>query len=674
MKIGFYPKLAADGIRKNKRLYTPYILTSSGMVMMFYIIAFLSDCPTLNSIKGGGQVQYLMTLGKFVIGLFSFIFLFYTNSFLVRRRKKEFGLYNILGMGKKNIAIIIFWETLITAVVSLVSGLAAGILLSKIGELGMIRLMNGKVNFSFWISSQSVIYTLIVFGAVFLLLFLNSVRQVRFSSAITLIKSENAGEKAPKANPILGFGGLAVLIVAYYIAATVNNPFSAVLLFFIAVLMVIVATYLIMIFGSVLLCKILKSKKNYYYKPSHFVSVSSMAYRMKRNGAGLASICILATMVLVMISSTSCLYFGSEESLLRRYPGQINVEIRFHQERYNDETINASKETVKKLCDKYNTELSEVVDIKYGNVSGLYKGSSDITTNYNVDESGNIGYLTDFYFVNADDYFKLSGEKIELNGGEAYILTKDTTFTASSINFDFGASFNVVGSRVSEINSITESGLGSVPMFYIIVNDVLSEVGKYAANIEDDEVGAIRLCWEYSIDTTLDEERQIELKDEIIDEIDSQKQYKYLSVNSRANASGDFYGTYSGLFYLGIVLSFVFTIAAVLIIYYKQISEGYEDQSRFGIMRKVGMTKKEIRNSINSQILTVFFLPLLFAGLHLAFAFPMIRLLLTLFALYNVGLFALTTLISFASFALLYALVYKITSNAYYKIVSTDEQ
>ena len=304
MKTGFYPKLALDGIKKNKRMYLPYILTCIGMVMMQYIIGFLQYSDMLASMPGARTAQEMIKMGVWVIAVFAGIFLFYTNSFLIRHRKKEFGLYNILGMGKRNIGFILFWENLIISVFSVAVGLILGIAFSKLAELGFVNIVNGDVTFAITVSAKAIIQTAAIFGVIFVLLFLNAIRQVRFSSAISLLKSENIGEKPPKGNWFVGILGVVILGAAYYIAVSIKDPLTALTLFFAAVIMVIIGTYLIMIAGSVLFCRILQKKKNYYYKSNHFISVSSMVYRMKRNGAGLASICILATMVLVMISST----------------------------------------------------------------------------------------------------------------------------------------------------------------------------------------------------------------------------------------------------------------------------------------------------------------------------------------------------------------------------------
>lgn len=329
MKSLFYPKLAWMGIRKNKRLYVPYILASMGMVMMYYIVAFLSTSSALEMIPGGSVMQGMLGLGMFVIVVFSLLFLFYTNSFLTRRRKKEFGLYNILGMGKWNLAKILVWESLTSAVISIGGGLLAGIVFSKFAELGMVNLLMGEVTFSFHLGAKPIMETLKWFSIIFLLILIHTLWEIRGASPMELLRSENAGEKPPKANWILALLGIVILGLAYYLAVSIQHPIDALLWFFVAVIMVIVATYLLFVAGSVTLCRILQKNKNYYYRTNHFVSVSSMVYRMKRNGEGLASICILCTMVLVMLSGTVCLYVGTEDSLRTRFPRNIMLDTSF---------------------------------------------------------------------------------------------------------------------------------------------------------------------------------------------------------------------------------------------------------------------------------------------------------------------------------------------------------
>ncbi|MGN0755229.1 MAG: FtsX-like permease family protein [Aristaeellaceae bacterium] len=329
MKAGFYPKLAVDGIRKNKRLYVPYLLTCAGMVMMFYIIHFLAVSPLVKAMSGGRTTVMMLEFGIWIVALFALIFLFYTNSFLMRRRKKEFGLYNMLGMGKANLSRMLLWETVILFVLSMAGGLLGGIAFSKLAELCLTHILGGEVSYDFTVNGEALRNTLLIFIPIFGLILLKSLIELRRMSAVSLLRSESVGEKPPRANYLLGIGGVALLAAAYYIAVTIQSPLMALSLFFIAVALVIVATYLIFISGSVMLCRLLQRNKNYYYKKNHFVSVSSMVYRMKRNGAGLASICILSTMVLVMMLGAASLYFGAEDSLRARYPQDITVNAEY---------------------------------------------------------------------------------------------------------------------------------------------------------------------------------------------------------------------------------------------------------------------------------------------------------------------------------------------------------
>ena len=672
MKKGFYPKLAADGIRKNKRLYLPFILTCIGMVAMEYIITFLGLSKAILQLPGGETIRVMMRLGSFVIAIFAVIFLFYTNSFLLRRRKKEFGLFNILGMGKNNIAVILLWECLIILGISLACGLFFGIALSKLAEIGLFFIMNGSADYSFSIDFSGVLMTVGIFALIFVLLYFNALIRVKHSSAVDLIKSENTGEKAPKANWLLGVLGVILLGAAYYLAVSIDNPIEALVWFFVAVVMVIVATYLLMISGSVLFCRLLQKNKDYYYRSNHFVSVSSMVYRMKRNGAGLASICVLATMVLVMISSSSSLYFGAEDSLTSRYPREICVTATVEEpEQLDESNISIIRDYLNKNSVEFGAKPSNINQAPYAYVSALPVGT-DMVCDHNSNTIGNYSYndIRDIWFFDVDFYNEDADDNLQLAPGEVMLLTYRCSYDENVISFNDGKNFSVRESKEGRLNVIGEQEANMVSSITVI----MPKLSDIESSFPETEKKLIGYKWIYEFDTGIDNESQIKLTKELIDRfadnIDGNAKYKSVSIESRAEDADDFYGSYGGLFYIGILLSLVFTFAAVLIIYYKQISEGYEDQSRFEIMQKVGMTKYEIRRSINSQLLTVFFLPLAFAGMHLAFAFPIIRRLLTLFALHNVMLFVLTTLISFAAFALLYTLIYRITSNAYYNIVS----
>ena len=682
MKTGFYPRLAASGIRKNKRMFVPYILTCTGMVMMFYIVMFLAVTDAIDAQMGRDTIRSMFALGSWVIAIFSAIFLFYTNAFLIRRRKKEFGLYNILGMGKRNIARVLFWETLMIALLSTGAGLFAGILFSKLAELGLVYILRGGVAYDFAVPMVAVIRTVQVFGVIFVLLLLNAIRQVRFASAIDLMRSESAGEKPPKGNWLIGGIGLVILAAAYYISVTIPDPVTALVLFFVAVVMVIIATYMIMIAGSVFFCRLLQKKKSYYYRPNHFVSVSSMVYRMKRNGAGLASICILSTMVLVMMASTTCLYFGEESAIRGRYPREINMRFHLMDESFTGETAaNLKAYTDAQLAGRYGVTPRNGYCYRGATVSGLVTGA---TVELDASHAGSFGVNTfsdvyTFCFVPLADYNALMGASETLAPGEALVYTEGREYTEDTISFSGGNTFRIK-KQLTEFVPDGEASATIASRMVLVVPDVWEAVtGIIDLAVYNTGARMISLLWIYNFDTGLPAQGQVELYNglyEIFNGGDTRERFGYVTCrySGQEFERQDFYALFGALFYIGIILSIVFILAAVLIIYYKQISEGYEDQSRFEIMQKVGMTKREIRTSINSQLLTVFFLPLIFAAMHLAFAFPIIRKLLLAFNLNNVPLFAATTGISFAAFALFYMVVYRITSNAYFHIVSSAKE
>ena len=664
MKALFYPRLAWTGIKNNRRLYLPYILTCIGMVAMFYIMLSLSTGVFLDKMRGGTTLGSVLGLGAGVIGFFAVLFLFYTNSFLIRRRKKEFGLYNILGMGKRNIARVLFSETLILAVVSLVFGLILGAALSKLAELGLAYFVESDAGYDFTVYPTAMGYTVLLFVCIFLLLFFKSVGQVGLSNPVELLHSESVGEKPPKANWVFGVLGIVILAAAYYISVTIEQAVAALGWFFIAVLMVIAATYLLFIAGSVLLCRILQKNKRYYYKPNHFVSVSSMAYRMKRNGAGLASVCILITMVLVMIASTSCLYFGKNDVLRSQYPHDFNSTVDF-------DTLD---EVTQENIDKTKAAIDAFMD-KNGGISFGICGKSDRVTGelrdgvfYMGDDVYDPEYSSFLYIIDLADYNRNTGSSYRLNDGEALVFASSRTYDHDTIRIEGGREYKVVKSD-GTIDFIRDTDILGFSAVYIVVPDFYSSAEDLLQATEKQGVSQPWLQWRYQFDSPADHLTQLEIEEGIWDVIAQAHSGGY-GLSSLAGARDDFYGSFGGLFFLGIMLSIVFIIAAVLIIYYKQVSEGYEDQSRFEIMQKVGMTKKDIRKSINSQMLTVFFLPLQFAIVHLGFAFPMINKLLLLFGLDNLGLLLLTAAISALVFALFYIIVYRVTSNAYYSIVS----
>ena len=669
MRMGFYAKLAVNGIRKNARLYVPYLLTCAGMVMMFYIVSYLQDTPVLAGIRGGEEMQAMLSLGSGVMGVFGAIFLLYTNSFLIRRRKREFGLYNMLGMGKGNIARVLFWEALLVLAGTMAIGLAAGVAISKLAELLLLNIMHGNVTFNFTVSPRAVLLTAAVFCIIHALLLIKALLQIRTASAVNLFRSESAGEKPPRANWVLAILGLILLAVAYYLAVTIKQPLVAMAMFFVAVILVILATYLLFIAGSVAVCRMLQRNRRYYYKAKHFVSVSSMAYRMKRNGAGLASICILSIMVLVTVSSTTGLYYGSEDSLRSRYPRDITLIAKAKDvSMLTDEKCDAARELVDAYVAEHDTTAHNFRDFRIVSVTGAMKDGA-ITTD--PQEAGR--HITDstIYQVNflpLPDYNRICGTNETLADDEALISLKRGDYGWDSISVDSKVAYRTRKAPVV----FQESGMAAVDVvdtIYVVVKDLQGLQPLLQGNT------LFTQQWEYGFDSMLSDEDQWEMTHQMDVELSDglhRLGMKYVYLEGMAENRYDFYGTYGGFFFLGILLSIVFLFAAVLIIYYKQISEGYEDQKRFEIMQKVGMTRKNIRKSINSQLLTVFFLPLVGAGIHLAFAFPMIRRMLILFNLTNTRLLVETTGVTFLAFALIYTLVYRKTSNAYYAIVSGE--
>ena len=674
MKRGFYPRLAWSGMRKNSKLYLPYTLACIGMTAMFYILMHLADSPALELMPSAASVSVTLRLGSFVMGVFSLLFLFYTNSFLVRRRFKEFGLYNVLGMNKGNISRVLAWEALINALISLAGGLFLGIALSKLAELGLVNIMGGKTDLNLRVSVNALEFTTLFYCGIFLLIYINSLIKIRRSSASELVKSENFGEKPPRANWLFGLAGIVILAAAYYIAVSIKTPLTALSLFFIAVIMVIVATYLIFIAGSVWICRLLQKNKRYYYKKNHFVSVSSMVYRMKRNGAGLASICILATMVLVMISSTTCLYFGAEDALRDRYPRDISISASYSGlDSMTDENISALRGEISAAVGGAETE--NILDYRCASLVGsLENGILDLSeASIYSTAMTTYDYVAEVYIVPLADYNAIAGTNESLGSDEAMIYAYRMDYTDKTFAVDELVSFRV--KKVLDSFPIADgSAMASIaPTVFVIVPDFADTVAKLGGAVSSSGDEPASLSWNYAFDTPVSDEEETAMCERIgerLSECSESGGYLYYSRESLAANRADFYGMYGGLFFLGIMLSIAFICAAVLIIYYKQISEGYEDRRRFEIMQNVGMTKKEIRSSINSQLLTVFFLPLIFAGLHLGFAFPFIHKLLMLFNLSNLPLLIGTTAISFGVFALLYAVVFRVTSNAYYNIVS----
>ena len=656
-----YRRLAWDGIRKNKQLYFPYLLTGSVMVMIFYILYAMTDATWMASVRGSGWAVFVMRLGSFVIGVFSLLFLFYTNSFLVRQRYKEFGLYNVLGMDKRNISRVLFWENLYVALITLLCGFLLGVAMSKAAELALMNLLHQPIDYKIRLSPRAMVITVLVYGGIFLLLLLNSLIRVRRAKPLELIKTASMGERMPKFLWVEALAGIALLGYAYYLAVSIQEPLSALIWFFIAVLLVILATYALFLAGSVVLCKLLKKNRKYYYKANHFVSVSSMMFRMRRNGAGLASICILLTTVLVMLVSTASLYIGAESSIQARYPDGITVTANWDSWQTMVDNSPILEEAVRQAAG--DTPIHSYRSAQTSGLlteTGLYWDADTYRQEHGAlrsyDQLGTVIALP------LEDYNRMMGTQETLEDGECLLYCSRLRYNWDSFALEGGPTLRVK-KMLTECFDIGSAVASITPTVVVVTKDsqgfLTGATGIFHWICGFDAPETDR---EYNIALALSENLR-KLGEDI-------PGLQLTRIDSREDNRSGFYELNGSLLFLGVMLSIVFLFAAVLIIYYKQLSEGYEDRSRFAIMRKVGMTRRDIRASINSQMLTVFASPLLMAGLHLCFAFPFLWKILMLFGLLDKVLVTWVALGCFLIFALAYALVYKLTSNTYYTIVS----
>ena len=676
MKMNLYPKLAWHGISKNKKTYVPFLLTSIGLVMMFYIVSYLTYNKSVKQMRGGDDMQMILSWGVPVVAFFVVIFLFYMNSFLMRRRKTEFGLYNILGMGKSNIARILLWQNFMLLVVSAAGGLGMGILLSKLAELCAAKMLSNQASLAFVIEPSAVRNTLFLTVLSFVLILLYSLGQIHVAKPIELLHGEKTGEKPPKARWILALIGVVLLGTANYLAVTTREPVQALLVLFVAIVLVIIGSYLLFICGSVALCKMLQKNKKYYYKLNHFISVSSMSYRMKRNGASLASICILSTGVLVMISSSLCLRIGEDESLHARYPRDIEVSIltkdydqsiaaASYIEQQVDAVLQASHQTRKN-------------ELAYNNLNfAALRQGGDISVKQYTEVSGtqyaeSIDKLVMLNIVTLDTYEKITGTTETLGENEVLLHMFRGKYSDDSLNIDGQFQFHVQ----KQVDAYIESGdnaIATYPTMYLVVPDgeTMSRLYEYQYSVYGEEMASSYQTW-LGFDLDCNADTQIELTKQLYDQFAEGSETHpnfYYEIKGLETQRYSFYSLFGGLLFLGILLSVVFLFGTVLIMYYKQISEGYEDAARFEILQKVGMTRKEIKKSINSQILTVFAAPLLASGVHLCFAFPLIQKLLLMFGLSNTPLLVGVTVGSYLIFGVLYAVMYKATSRSYYQLV-----
>lgn len=644
------------------------MIASICTVAVTYIMYGLTQNSGLSQVIGGKDLQMILLLGSNIMAIFSVIFLFYTNSFLMKRRKKEFGVYNILGMEKKHIAKVIFYEIFYIAVLSIVLGLMVGVILNKLFVLLALRMMRTDVVLGFEISTGAMMITVGLFCMIFLLILLNNIRQVHKTKPIELLKGGNVGEKEPKTKWLITILGIISLGAGYYIAITTKDPLSALMLFFLAVILVMIGTYLLFTAGSITFLKMLRKKKSFYYQPNHFISVSGLIYRMKQNAVGLANICILSTGVLLLISITVSLYAGTEDAINQRYPNDIAVECGG----YSVENEEKLEQLVREVAAENSVGLERLDTYAMLSFSALSRqGGFEVRPTEDISDA--LKNINALYFLAVDDFNQIVDGQEVLDENQILIIgpqggTYDET-QLEIFDYNFQVKKNLSEEQVELL--VGPSAAVVYESYFIIVKDVsvLNEIEEKQTAVYGEYASEIRLHCDINTIEGTDDQAELSYREQLIEEAQAAGvSIDYAEV--RAEGEKQVWGMYSGFLFLGILLGFLFLMATVLIIYYKQISEGYEDKDRYEIMQKVGMSHREVKQSIQSQILMVFFLPLVTAGIHLIAAFPIVKRMLAILMLTNEALFIGCTVVCFVIFALVYAAIYGVTARSYYRIVS----
>lgn len=675
-----YPKLALENLKKNRKFYIPYILTIIGAAAAFYILLAINGANDLPNMQRYLYLKNYVFFGVVVTGIFSVIFLFYTNSFLMKRRNKEIGLYNILGMDKRHISRVLMFETIYISLIGIGSGVVLGIIFQKLVTLFLYKLIRMETPFGFYISYAGIGLTFIFFMGILACTFLYNLRCIHIQNPIELLRGGQVGEKEPKTKWLLAILGAICLGGGYYMAVKTKTANEAIAMYFIAVILVIIGTYFLFTAVSIVVLKLLRKNKRFYYKTKNFIGISGMLYRMKRNAVGLANICILSTMVLVMVSGTMSLYLGTEDSINTRYKGDLNIEVRYN-------PLDESPFNRELMLENINSSiLREGRKIKAeDNFESLSFGAGMLDGGFIVDrENNNVDNVAMMIFITAKDYANLTNTEVKSLAKDEVLLHESGKYIKDKISINFKNDLNLDGETLTfkvkeKLNDFPEVGDYStytMDMAYCVVADnaVLDEIYNQQSKAYGDY--ASEIVWNAYIDIDGTSEEKIECAMNISDTQKSNADnvevgnFNWFSVASKDGNRADFYGINGGFFFLGMFLGLLFIMATVLIIYYKQISEGYEDRERFQIMQKVGLDKKDIKKSINKQVITVFFMPLIVASIHIAFNFKFIKLLLTLFSIYNVKLIFLCTVGTILGFMVIYSLVYMVTAKVYYKIVS----
>lgn len=651
MNKSIYRKLALTNIKNNRRTYVPYLLTCIVTVMMFYIIYALTLNQGLKGVPGEVTFRMMLDIGISIVAIFSVIFLFYTNSFLIKQRKKEIGIYNVLGLGKRHIAKMLGFEMLITVAVSFAGGLIGGILFGKLVFLILLIILHFDVGMKFAIEPDALIGTMLLFGCIFGACLLYNLFQIRLSNPIELLHGGNVGEREPKTKVLLTIIGVLTLGGGYYIALSAEKPMEVIGLFFIAVVLVIIGTYALFTAGSIAVLKLMRKNKKYYYQAKHFTSVSGMMYRMKQNAAGLANICILSTMVLVMISSTVAMYMGMEDILDTRFPRECIVEA-YEPTTENIEFVN---QKLDEIFQKHHVTTKNEVKYSYTGTPVVRNGNELTYDQTKINAHSDYGTV---YLITEEEYNQLEGKHVTLKDNQVLTYGTKDQFEDKNILLN-GKTYENTKVFMRTVDQDTQSIMSG---YYIVMADQ-NEIDAFVGENKE----YVTTAYYHAVDLQGKKADKLKALQEVQDQVKSNE--KSIQTEIRELSKDDFYSLYGAFFFLGIFFGILFLMATVLIIYYKQISEGYSDRERFEIMRKVGMSQREVKQSIRSQVLSVFFLPLIVAVIHIAVAFKVITKLLAALNLTNVPLIFGSTAVTVVVFAVFYGIVYGITTKEYYRIV-----
>ena len=670
MHKGIFSRLAKQNIRNNKSTYIPYIITCIFCIAMIYMMEFLRDCPTLDqAVRQADEVRMIVFTGEIVVEIFCIIFLIYSNSFLMKRRQKEIGLYNILGLERNHIGIVMFLETIITSIGSLAGGIAAGIIGSKLALLLLLKLLHIPSVLGFYISVKGIFTCLFMFGIVFLMILFLNLAKIHLSRPVELLRGNNTGEKEPAAKWLMALIGFICLGAGYYLAVTTESPIKAITIFLLAVILVMAGTYLLFTAGSIVILKFLRRRKSFYYRTGNFISISGMLYRMKQNAIGLASICILSTGVLLMISMTVSIYFGMNDIMLNRYPYDVDMSVTSISE---DECQTAIEAFEKAIADNKVPVEKSVEEIYLDIVCSKNGDQILIKPTNTIRNSDSVLVLS---LLNQAEYERLTGISENLNDGEIFAWYPSAV-QKDSVTVD-ETEFTV--KKWLDKNPLTcgEDAVSDNAVLVVTDEDfkkfdeMRTEMYKGVSSAPAGEDLTLHL----GLDITGSETDKIDFGTPVMEIVKDLKKNGGLSENSwitsgiRQQEYESYYADNGSLLFIGIFLGSLFLMGTAMIIYYKQISEGYEDQKRFEIMQKVGLSRREVRSSVRRQILMVFFLPLLMAMLHITMAFPMIRRMLLLFGMTNTKLFIGCTAGTVLIFAVVYGLIYLMTARSYYHIV-----